>query len=103
MNFIVEQMLKRAFATYNYGASRSRNFTPKKVAKPETIQQDTGEVVKKAIMPDAQSLQLPKPGKNKPMGKWYSEFEFTHSFAPTISGTGSGHQYWQDKRNPYEV
>lgn len=96
-------IIKHAFATYNYSGSRARNYTPKKPSYPQVKKQDTGELVTKAKISSPEDTQLPKRGANKPAGKWYSEFEFLHSFAPTISGTGSGHQYWQDKRNPYEV
>lgn len=97
------RITKSAFATYNYGGATARNYTPDKPSYPKVIHQDSGEI-SKPVTPSVRNIpQQPKSGKNKPAGKWYSEFEFLHSFAPTISGTGSGHQYWQDKRNPYEV
>lgn len=100
---LLPYIIKHAFATYNYSGSRARNYTPKKPNYPKVKKQDTGEIVTKVKISAPKDTQLPKRGSNTPAGKWYSEFEFLHSFAPTISGTGSGHQYWQDKRNPYEV
>ena len=100
---LLPYIIKHAFATYNYSGSRARNYTPKKPNYPKVKKQDTGEIVTKVKISTPKDTQLPKRGSNTPAGKWYSEFEFLHSFAPTISGTGSGHQYWQDKRNPYEV
>ena len=96
-------IIKHAFATYNYSGSKSRNYTPEKPNYPAVKKQETGERAMGVKVKESVNTQLPKNGKNQNMGKWYSEFEFLHSFAPTISGTGSGHQYWQDKRNPYEV
>lgn len=100
---LLPYIIKHAFATYNYSGSKERNYTPKKPKYPRVKKQDTGEIATKVKVKDTVDKQIPKRGKNTNAGPWYSEFEFLHSFAPTISGTGSGHQYWQDKRNPFEV
>lgn len=99
----LSRLTKSAFSTYNYGGATARNYTPDKPSYPKVVRQSNGEKVEMVQPTNKLITQQPKNGKNTPAGKWYSEFEFLHSFAPTISGTGSGHQYWQDKRNPYEV
>jgi hypothetical protein len=100
---LLPYIIKHAFATYNYSGSRARNYTPNKPSYPKVQKQETGERAERVKIKENVDTQLPKRGVNKPVDKWYSEFEFLHSFAPAISGTGSGHQYWQDKRNPFEV
>lgn len=96
-------LLKQAFATYDYGGSRSRNFTPTKPAAPIVINEQSNEKAHPAKKLKAENLDVPTKGSNKNAGNWYSEFEFIHSFYPTISGTGFGRKYWQDQKNPYEV
>jgi hypothetical protein len=100
---LLPYIIKHAYATYNYSGAKERNYTPKKPSYPEVRKQLPAEQVKSVTIKEKSNPQLPKNGSNKPADKWYSEFEFLHSFAPTMSGTGSGHQYWQDKRNPFEV
>lgn len=94
--------VKFASTTYDYTASSSRNFTPKRVERPTVVNSNDGTITKEVSLKPRKN-GLPGKSNNQNAGIWYSEFPFLHSFAPTISGTGYGRQYWSNKQNPFEV
>lgn len=102
MGFL-QRIVKKANTTYSYSAATSRNFTPDKPNKPAKVVTDTGVKVLNAQQKPHSVEGLPKKGTNKPAGPWYSEFSFLHPFTPTVSGTGSGHKYWNEPKNPFDV
>ena len=99
----LQRIIKQANTTYSYSAATSRNFVPGSPKKPSKVQTDTGVKVLNVPQKQHHIEGLPKKGTNKPAGPWYSEFDFLHSFTPTISGTGSGHKYWNEPKNPFDV
>lgn len=99
----LRHIIKQANTTYSYSAATSRNFTPAKVNQPIKVNADTGVKTFDVKQPQHQLEGLPRKGTNKPAGPWYSEFSFLHPFTPTVSGTGSGHKYWEEPKNPFDV
>lgn len=99
----LQRIVKRANTTYSYSAATSRNFTPAKADKPIKVNTNTGSQ-EVAVTQKTHPLEgVPRKGTNKPAGPWYSEFSFLHPFTPTVSGTGSGHKYWEEPKNPFDV
>lgn len=95
--------IKLASTTYSPMAAMSRVHIPKRPDQPIMVNIPTGETNKK-VKPKEQPLaSLPKKGNNAPLGDWYSEFDFLHSFAPTVSGIGAGRRYWEHKKNPFAL
>lgn len=99
----LQRIVKQANTTYSYSAATSRNFTPARADKPIRVNTNTG-AREFTVKQKAQPLEgVPRKGANKPAGPWYSEFSFLHPFTPTVSGTGSGHKYWEEPKNPFDV
>ena len=101
---VAAAMMKQAYSTYSYTASMSRYHTPKSPARPG-ISKSTGGERAFLVEQDPKQPIGPKWGKNKPstdadvdsiVGRGR-----LHSFSPTISGTGSGRQYWDEPSDPY--
>lgn len=104
---LLPYIIKHAYATYDYAGSKVRDYYPTPSDKPIVRKSSTGEQAKSIGLPKKQqdftNAEIPKRGVNTDAGPWYSMLEFVHSFNPTISGTGSGRQYWNHKQNPYQV
>lgn len=101
---IAAAMVKHAYTTYSYTASMSRNYTPKSPKRPSYSKDNAGERVYEVNQDPKQPLG-PKWGKNtiattSDIASIVGRGRL-HSFAPTISGTGSGRQYWDEPSDPY--
>jgi hypothetical protein len=101
---LLRSIVKSANTTYSYSAATSRNFIPAPADKPIKVNINTGERQGKADIKQHLMPGTPKKSENKPFtGMWYSEMSFLHPFTPTVSGTGSGHKYWAEPKNPFDV
>ena len=104
---LLPYIIKHAYATYDYAGSKARDYHPVPADKPLSRKIATGVKEKSIGIPkhqqDFTGAGIPRRGTNTNAGPWYSMLEFVHSFNPTISGTGSGRQYWNYKQNPYQV
>ena len=104
---LLPYIIKHAYATYDYSGSKVRDYNPTPAERPSFRKIDAGNQERRIGLPKRQQnladAGIPKRGVNTNAGPWYSMLEFVHSFNPTISGTGSGRQYWNYKQNPYQV
>lgn len=99
MNSLVTGLVKVAFATYNYQASASRNFFPKPVKEPRMKANEDWKQEKINLSKRKLDGQLPW-GVNKPV-HIFDNPTMRPRTALTISGTGSGQQYWSPIDNPF--
>lgn len=98
---VVRAMLKQA--TYA-SLAKERNYTPKKPAKPEVKKEETGLYKWKAERKEPTENELIRWGKNVANYRGYLPITENRllDYHNTISGTGHGRQYWEEKHNPYE-
>lgn len=100
------QFIKQAgLNTYDYKASSRRNFYPKPSGIKPVVREADENPGKTVSIPknEKPKSELQEYGKNKywdPDG--YPTWRFTHSFSPTISGTGYGKPYWNYPKDPYQ-
>lgn len=104
---LFSQFVKQGgYETYDYKSSSSRNYTPPKYSGPPVALaagSGSDESRKLSITP-MHNPDMPKNGANKASYDDTATLGLDHSHARnTISGTGFGHQFWQEPKNGYGI
>lgn len=93
-------MVKQAYAS----AAKSRNYTPPPPEMPRVKEEETGNYKFRSDENWGKRNELITWGKNQE--DWSGYLPMTENrlldFHNTISGTGHGRPYWEEKQNPYE-
>ena len=101
---VAAAMVKQAYTTYSYTASMSRNYTPSAPDRPSISKSSGGEKAYNVTQHPVNPLGIAW-GKNRNATdsdtKLLTGRGRLHTFSPTISGTGSGRQYWDYDTDPY--
>lgn len=97
------QFVKSAgFELYDYKASMARNWHPHRTTlRPEVVNETQPVVTAHPAIPHRTLPDVPVSGKNTHTDDDRIDWRFTHSFDPSISGTGSGRPYWDKQIDPY--
>lgn len=105
MSFIAREIAREMMKQAGYAeTAKSRNYTPPRPEMPEVKEEETGQYKYRSDGNYGYGNPLLRWGKNSP--DWSGYMPITENrlldYRNTISGTGHGRPYWEEKRNPFE-